>query len=454
MTGAVRTEILKLWALALPLVFAQLAQSGVNFVDTLMVGRLGGGALAGIALGSSVFGFVSLLGIGVLFAVAPLASQSLGAGDRQAASRAVRQGLWLALGLSVPGVLLFHSAEPLLLAIGQAGPTAERAAAYLRAISWGYPALLLLVALRGFLEAVQDTRPVMVVLFTGLIVNAGLNEVLIFGRFGLPALGLVGAGYASATVYALMLTLAALYIATQHREYRVFRGLRRPDPAVLRELVVVGVPIGLTIGFESGLFTVTALLMGLIGQVELAAHQIALQASSMAFNIPVGLALATAARVGRAAGRGDVPGARLAGFTGIGMSAAVMSLTATLFWLAPGMVVGLFIDRADPANLELARQAAVFLGFAAMFQVFDGVQVSASGALRGFKDTRVPMVISLVAYWLLGLTSGALLAFRLGLGGRGLWLGLVVGLAAASVMLVARFRWRARPPATRLAGTD
>src|SRR5690606_467111 len=202
----------------LPLVFAQLAQSGVNFVDTLMVGRLGGGALAGIALGSSVFGFVSLLGIGVLFAVAPLASQSLGAGDRQAASRAVRQGLWLALGLSVPGVLLFHSAEPLLLAIGQAGPTAERAAAYLRAISWGYPALLLLVALRGFLEAVQDTRPVMVVLFTGLIVNAGLNEVLIFGRFGLPALGLVGAGYASATVYALMLTLAALYIATQHRE--------------------------------------------------------------------------------------------------------------------------------------------------------------------------------------------------------------------------------------------
>lgn len=435
----VRREAAELLVVAGPLILAQLAQMSMGFVDTLMAGRLGQDALAGIALGSVIFGLVSIISMGVLFAVAPLVSQAHGAGDRDAAGRAARQGIWLAVLLAVPGFVLFRSAEPLLLALGQDAETAALAAAYLGAAAFGFLPSLLLTALRGFLEGLSDTRPIMLVLFLGIGLNIVANNALMFGRWGFPALGLVGTGVATAFVYSVMAVAAAGVVALRYRTYRVLRGLRRPDPAILRELFRVGWPIGVTLGFEGGLFAFAALLMGLFGQAQLAGHQIAVQAASITFMIPVGLSIATGVRVGQAVGRQDHHAVRRAGLTGIAAAVAVMLATASLFRFAPGLVVSAFLDPHEPANAEAVRHAVAFLGIAALFQVVDGIQVAAAGALRGLRDTRVPMVISLVAYWLVGMSAATLLAFPLGLAGRGLWMGLVLGLGTAAVLLLKRF---------------
>jgi MATE family multidrug resistance protein len=448
----VRREVRDLLVVAGPLILAQLAQMSMSFVDTLMAGRLGQDALAGIALGGTVFQLTSIVCMGVLFSVAPLVSQAHGAGDAAGAARAGRQGLWLAALLALPGFLLFRGAEPLLLAAGQEPGAATLAAGYLGAAAFGFLPSLLLTALRGFLEGLSDTRPIMVVLLVGVVLNVLANNALMFGRWGFPALGLVGTGVATALVYAVMAVAAGAYVALRHRRYRVLRGLRRPDGATLRELLRVGWPIGLTLGFEGGLFGATALLMGLFGQAALAGHQIAIQAASVTFMIPVGLSIATGVRVGQAVGRGDDPAVRRAGLTGIASAVAVMTVTATLFRFAPGLVVAAFLDAGDPANAEAVRHAVTFLGIAALFQVVDGIQVASAGALRGLRDTRAPMVISLVAYWAIGMTVATTLAFPLGLEGRGLWIGLVVGLGVAAVLLLRRFlrRSAARPGTPRV----
>lgn len=433
------TEMRRLLSLAAPLVLAQLAQMSMGFVDTLMVGRLGNEALAGIALGSTLYFFVFIVFVGVLFAVVPLVSQAHGAGDAAAVGRATRQGLWLGAGLSLPAVILFWNAAPLLSALGQEPQTVALASSYLWAIAWGFLPGLCLGALRGMLEGLSKPTPIMIISLFAVGVNVLANSALMFGRWGFPELGLVGTGYASAFVYWLMFGAAALYVRLTLSHYRIFAGLRTPDGATLRELFALGWPIGLTLGFETGLFSVTALLMGLLGSEQLAAHQIALQTASITFMVPVGLATAVSVRVGQAVGRGDVSGARLAGSLGIGLSGAFMVGTALLFWAFPHTIVGLYIDLNNPANAAVVRLAVTYLGMAAMFQVFDGVQVSASGALRGLKDTRVPMLLSLVSYWLVGLGTGVWLTFGLGWGGRGLWLGLVAGLGAAAALLLGRF---------------
>lgn len=448
-----RREVSQLLVVAAPLILAQLAQMGMSLVDTLMAGRLGREALAGIALGSVVYQLVMILCMGVLFAVAPLVSQAHGAEDPVRAARAARQGLWLATLLFLPAWLLFWNGEALLLALGQQPETVELAAGYLRAASWGFLPALLLTALRGFLEGLSDTRPVMVVLLLGIGLNVLANNALMFGRWGFPALGLVGTGVATTFVYSVMALAAAAVVLLRYPQHRVLRGLRRPDPSVLRELFRVGWPIGLTLGFEASLFSFTAVLMGLFGQDALAGHQVALQSASIAFMVPVGLAIATGVRVGQAVGRRDPASVRRAGLAGIGLAAAFMVLTATLFWTAPRLLVAAFLDPSDPANAEVVRFATSFLAIAAMFQVVDGIQVSASGALRGLRDTRVPMIISLLAYGAIGMSASVVLAFPLGLEGRGLWFGLVLGLGTAAVLLLRRFLAKsAAPPLGASAG--
>jgi MATE family multidrug resistance protein len=437
-------EARRLVALAVPLSLAQLVQAGMAFVDTVMVARLGSQALAGIALGATSYMLVTIFLQGVIFAVGPLVAQAFGGERYLEAGRAARQGLWLATFLSLPAVVLLANAEVALLAMGQDPQSSALAGSYLRAAAWGFLPSLLLVALRAFLEGIGDTRPILALMLVGLLANVGLDEALMFGRLGLPALGVAGAGYATALVHTVMLLLAVLYVARRHRRFELFRSGGRPERRLLAELLRLGAPIGFTVGFEAGLFAVTAMLMGLVGPVELAAHQIAIQSATMTFMVAVGLAVATSVRVGQAVGRGDSAGARLAGTTGIWVSAAAMTLTAALFWFAPRTVIGIYIDANDPANAAVVRFATLFLGIAASFQIFDGIQVSASGALRGYKDTTVPMVISLVSYWLIGISSGVTLAFGFGWGGRGLWTGLVLGLAAAAVLLLARFAQRSR----------
>jgi len=444
----IRKEILSLSVLALPLILAQLAQNTLGFVDTLMVGRLGADALASIALGSTFFHFLQLLLSGVLFAVGPLVSQAHGASDKVRAARATRQGLWLGLMMFIPAFILIWNAEPILLRMGQDPEIVALGSRYLRAIAWGMLPALWLTSLRGFLEGLSVTRPIMIISFIGLGLNIVANNVLMFGRFGFPALGLVGTGYASALVFFAMFIAVALYIFFRFKEYRVFTGLRVPDAAMLKELLQVGVPIGLTLGFEAGMFSAVAFLMGLLGAVPLAAHQIAIQSASTTFMVPLGLSIAISVRVGQALGRGSQAEARLSGFVGMGLSVFAMLLSALTFWFAPKFVVGLYLDTSLPSNAEVVSLASGFLAVVAMFQLFDGLQVSSAGALRGLKDTRVPMIITLIAYWFIGISSGAYLCFGLGLGGRGLYLGLVIGLAVAGLLLAWRFHNRMQPKST------
>ena len=443
-----RRELRDLSLLAAPLVLAQLAQNGMSVVDTLMVGRLGPHALAGIALGGTLFTLMLILCMGVLFAVGPMVSHAYGGQRPEEAARAARQGLWLALALSVPGVLVFVFARPLLLLTGQEPGVAAASGGYLRAMAWGFPFALVLTSLRGFLEGHGDTRPILVVAALGVGLNVLANDVLMYGRFGFPRLGLVGTGYATAVVYATMALLVAVYLRWRYRRYRVFAGLRRPDPAMLAELFRVGWPISLTLGFEVGLFSLTALLMGRFGDAALAGHQIALQSASTTFMVPLGVSIAAGVRVGQAAGRGDAAGVTRAGFTGVALSALFMAFAGALFRFAPDAVIGLYLRVGDPANGAVVTFARRFLAIAAIFQIFDGTQVTASGALRGLKDTRVPMLLTLVAYWLVAVPVGVALAFPGGAGPSGLWFGLVVGLGTAAVLLVGRLalqvRWRRR----------
>lgn len=443
-----RRELRELSLLAAPLVLAQLAQNGMSVVDTLMVGRLGAQALAGIALGGTLFTLMLILCMGVLFAVGPMVAHAHGSQRPDEAGRAARQGLWLALGLSVPGLLVFIFARPLLLLTGQEQGVAAASGAYLRAMAWGFPFVLLLASLRGFLEGHGDTRPILVVAALGVALNVLANNVLMFGRFGFPRLGLVGTGYATAVVYGTMALLVAAYVRWRYRRYRVFAGLRRPDPAMLLELLRIGWPISLTLGFEVGLFSLTALLMGRFGDAALAGHQIALQSATTTFMVPLGVSIATGVRVGQAAGRGDTAAITRGGYTGIALSVLFMAFAGALFRFSPDAVINLYLQVGDPANATVVSFARRFLAVAAVFQIFDGTQVTASGALRGLKDTRAPMLLTLVAYWLVAVPVGVALAFPGGVGPSGLWFGLVVGLGTAALLLVGRLalqlRWRRR----------
>jgi MATE family multidrug resistance protein len=442
-----RRDTRDLIRLALPLIAAQIAQISLPFVDTAMAGRIGPEALAGIALGSTFIQFLTIFAIGILLSIGPTVSQAVGRGDRESAARAARQGVWIAVIISVPGFVLMQFAGPILLALGQDPGTVELAAGYLRVAAFGFLPSLVLVALRGFLEGNLDTRPILYVQVTGALVNVVADPLFMFGwgPIPIPAFGLVGTGIATAIVYTVMALVAAGYVATQYAGDRVLRGMRRPDPTVMLDLLRVGWPIGLTLGFEAGLFTASALLMGLFGEAPLAAHQITIQAASITFMVPLGFSIAAGVQVGQAAGRGSVEDVRRMGIIGIVASGTFMISTALLFWLAPLAIVRIFTDAADPAAFETVRWATGFLAFAALFQVADGVQVAAAGALRGLRDTRIPMLLSVGSYWGVGLSSGVLLAFVGPLGPNGLWAGLVLGLSVAAVVMTARFLRLATP---------
>lgn len=437
--GAVRREIPVLIAVALPLALAQLAQQAMGFVDTLMAGRLGPEALAGIGLGAVTFHLVLVVLSSTLFAIGPLVAQATGARRPDEAARALRQGVWLALLLAPVAMACLWWTPALLAAMGQDPAAVATARGYLRAVAFSTGPFLLFTALRAYLEGQGHTRPLMLVAFAGAGLNVLANQAFMFGRWGFPALGLTGTGVATTLVYTLMAAIALAHVGARYRAPAALAGPWRWDPARLRQIVRLGWPISVTVGFETGLFATSALLMGRIGAAELAGHQVAIQTASFTFMIPLALGVATTARVGHAVGRGEPLGVRAAGAVGIALALAVMLLTALAFRFAARPIVGLYLDLAEPANAAVIGHAVAFLAVAAAFQLFDGLQVTALGALRGLKDTRAPMLITLVSYWVVGLGGGVALAFGFGLGGIGLWWGLVLGLAVAGAALLARF---------------
>ncbi|HEX8298517.1 MAG TPA: MATE family efflux transporter [Rubricoccaceae bacterium] len=445
--SAARREIRATLVLALPFVLTQLVQMSMSFLDVVMVGRVGTDALAAAVLGSTLYFTLMLVAMGVITAVQPSVAQAVGAGDDVGAGRAARQGLWLAVLLGVPGFVLVGFAEPILRAAGQMPETAALAARYLAAERWGLVPTLLFTALRGLCEGAARPRPVLVATAVGLVLNVSLNAILIYGLLGAPALGLVGAGWASSIATTVMVVGLGAYVwRGPLGRFRLFDGIARPDWTALWGLFRLGWPIGINFGLESGLFTVATLLIGRMGETSLAAHQIALNAASVAFMVPLGIGMAGGVRVGQAAGAGDLPAAARAGWASIGLGAASMAASALVFWFVPSLIVWIYAG-AD-AEPGLVRQTAALLAIAAVFQLFDGTQAAAAGALRGLKDTRAPMAISAVSYWGLGLGLGAYLLFELDQGAPGMWWGLTLGLAAAAVLLTTRFRRLVRQQAS------
>jgi MATE family multidrug resistance protein len=420
----------------------------MNVVDTWLAGAHGSVTLAAVGVGTATWSLVLLACIGVLMAVPPMVSQLNGEQRRGEIAPVFRQSLWLAAAMGVSLFGLLQLAPAFYAAIGIAAEVQPEASAFLRAIAWGAPALAGYFACRYVSEGVAYTRPTMWFGFAGLAALVPLGAVLMFGFGPLPALGAAGLGYATALVLWGQLIGMLVFLARSHRyaDLRLFARFEGPRWSLLHELLRIGLPMGVAIFMEGSLFVATALIIGTLGAVEVAAHQIAILVASICFMVPLGVAMATTVRVGHAMGAGDPSGVRWAAAAGLGIVLLTQTLGALLLLFGAGMIAAFFSDDAAVRSL-----AVLLMLYAAVFQYPDGLQALANGALRGLKDTRVPMFITVLAYWALGLSLGAGLGLGLGWGAPGLWAGLILGLLAAAALLSWRFLRLARSDARLLA---
>lgn len=436
MLGHVRA----LTVIAAPIAAAQLGQMAMALTDTVMLGGISNDALAAGGLGANLF-FTCLFTLqGVMSGVAVLAARARGAGTPDDVPVAYWSGVAIGVALAVPFFWLMSAPEGLLRLVGEPPALTANIAAYLHVLRWGVPAGLAGIGIaRAFLPAVDLQHLMLWVVPGAAVVNAGLNVWLIWGGLGLPGFGMRGS--AAATSITLWLTAVALLVLLHIRHPNHVR-LVAPQWSVIRELLVIGVPVGGTVIFEAALFMATALLVGLLGPVPLAAHQVAISVASVTFMVPLAISQAANVRVAHALGAGCPQGARRAGFAAIGMAICFMGASALLMLSAPRAIVGLYVAHGGPA----AAVAARLLYIAAAFQIVDGVQVTASGALRGLKDTRVPMLLAGLGYWGIGFWTGRTLGFAFGWGVAGLWWGLFLGLAATALCLTTRFALLTRRP--------
>ena len=426
--------------LALPIVLVQVGLMMLNVVDVAMVGRVAGDAatqLAAVAIGGLYVWLFMGASMGILTALDPLVSQAAGAGDHEAIARSVQRGLRLALVLSAPIGLLVLFVEPVLRWWGQSEAVVPLAATFARWQVWSVPAFLGFVVLRQSLQALHRVRPIVYAIVIGNLVNALLDWVLIHGHLGFPALG--SEGCAIATSLSRWLMLGLLVAGGWPVLVRYLRPLRREAarwPSLLRQ-TRLGLPIGVQYLLEMGAFAYVTITMGSIGAAEVAGHQITLNLASLSFMVPLGISAAAAVRVGHAVGRRDHAGVRRATGVAIVAGGATMAVFALVFALAPRLLGSAYTSEPDVIAI-----VAMLLPVAAAFQVFDGIQIVCGGVLRGCGDLRVPMLIHLLGFWLLGIPLSLWLAFSAGLGPRGMWLGLAVALAFVAAVLLWRVRWR------------
>ncbi len=434
-----RREMRVSFVLALPLVMSQLSSMAMNIVDTVLAGRHGPTTLAAVGVGSAVWSVVILVSIGVLMAVPPTVSQLNGANRRADIGPVFRQALWLALFLGLALIGVVRAGAVALEPLGITAEARPEAVAFLKAISWGAPGLALYFCLRNLSEGVAWTMPSMIAGLAGLAALVPLGWTLMFAA----GLGAAGLGYAVATVLTLQAAALAGYLWRSPRfaDLDLFARFEPPRWAPIRELLALGLPMGVSVFMEGSLFVATALIIGTLGTTQMAAHQVAILAASLFFMVPLGVAMATTVRVGHAAGAGDAAGVRWAAAAGYALAMVAQTASAIILVAGGAWLAGLVSP--DPAVVSLA---ALLMAYAAVFQYPDGLQALSAGALRGLKDTRVPMAITVLAYWGLGLPLGAWLGLRQGQGAPGLWTGLIVGLSAAATLLAWRF-WRlARRP--------
>ncbi len=431
--------------LGLPLIGSHLAQMALHVTDTVMLGWYSVEALAAGVLGASSFFVIFILGSGFAQAVMPMVATALGRGDETQVRRDTRMGLWLSIAFGILCYPLFWWSEPILLALGQSPVVSSLGEDFLRIAGLGMIPALLVMALKSYLAALGRTQVVLWATLAAVGLNILVNWALIFGNWGFPELGVQGAAIASVLSQSATLLVLAVYAAwlPDLRRFRLFQRFWRADPQALRQVFRLGLPIGLTGLAESGLFQASALMMGWIGTRELAAHGIALEIAALAFMVHLGLSNAATVRAGRAVGQGDPQALRDGARTAIALSMSFGVTMVILFLSFPEPLISLFLDRSKPDSEQIVAIGITLLALAAMFQMADAAQVMALGLLRGIKDTRVPMWLAALSYWVIGIPISYLLAFPMGYGAVGLWLGLVIGLTVAAVLLMTRFWMRA-----------
>ncbi len=439
-------ELSQLGRLALPMILAQLSQMGMGVADTVMAGRVSAVDLAGVALGGNLFWPVLFFASGVIMSITPSVSQLHGGGRTNQAGEVLRQALWMTVVGGVAMIVLLQNAEPILRTIGVAAQAIPIAVGYLQALSWGVLPFLIFLALRYLCDGLSWTLPAMLVALSALALKIPLNLLFIHGGFGVPALGGVGCGYASALVMTYeMLAMAAIVASPKMRAAGVFQRFSWPDWRAIRRLFKLGAPIGMSNFLEISMFAVITLAIGRLGVDAVAAHQGAANIAGLTFMVPLALGMAASVRVAFNVGRGDLAAARRIGLATIGVSACFgLAATAALFF-SRHLLAGFYTN--DETVFALIAELLLFV---AAFQLMDNTQVTAMGSLRGYKDTSTPMALAALAYWGMGFPVAVLFGFGLlgtpDLGVYGFWVGTTLGLTVAACALIARFQWLSRQP--------
>ncbi len=440
-----RADLRTLLTLALPVIVVQVGLMAMGVADTIMVGHVSPVALAAVALGNVYYFAAAIFGMGTLMALDPVVAQAMGAGEQEAAARGIQRGFVLALLLCVPTTLLLWPAPAVLAWLRQPAEVVPLAGTYARVSIPGSLGLFAFTVLRQSLQAMHRVRPIVITTVVANLLNILINWLLIYGHAGFPAMGVIGSAW-STMISRLFMALMLLALA-----WPVLRDYVRPfrpaalELAPLGRLFLLGAPIGAQHQLEYGVFALVGLLMGVLGTTQVAAHQVALNLASLTFMVPLGLSAAAAVVVGHAVGRGDRQAATEAARAALYVSVGFMGVTAAVFLALPGLLARVYTSA--PGVLQIA---VVLIPLAGVFQVFDGIQVTSIGLLRGLGDTRTPMLTGILGFWLLGLPVSLLLCFRLGLGPAGLWWGLVLGLVAVACFLVMRLRAKLRQPLRRV----
>lgn len=436
-----RAEMIETVKLALPIALTQLGQIAMMTTDLALIGRLGDQAVAAAALAHTVLFMVFTCGMGIVAAVAPLASQAYGGRQPRMVRRALRVGLWAAAILGTPLTLVQLWGGELLLLLGQSSENAALAGRYLAGLAWCVIPGWFFMALRNFMGAVNRPEPALWITVVAIPANAVLAYALIYGAFGLPQLDLLGAGLAT-TLVNIAMCVAAIWISYTRRPFRKYQVLGRwwrADWSLMRQLIVIGAPISGSFLLEYGVFAAAAQLMGWISTVALAAHQIALQVAAIMFMVPFGIGMAATVRVGHAVGRGDAAATRRAGFSAILLGIAFMASMTLLVALTSHIIPLAFLGR-DAPNPQTVALAASLLVLGASFFVADGIQTIAAGSLRGLNDTRVPLLFAAISFWGIGFTGCWFFGFTFRLGAYGIWIGLSLGIVVYAVLLIWRFQ--------------
>ncbi|WP_259783191.1 MATE family efflux transporter [Aestuariispira ectoiniformans] len=432
--------------IAWPLSLSYLGQMAIGITDVIMIGRLGPNQIAAGSLAIAVYLIVFLFALGIVLPATPLASQARGAKQPRQMRRVIRQGLWVAVTMAIPGYFVLWHIDDILLLLRQSPDLVALSAPYMHFFMWSLLPAIAYVALRCFLITLGHPTAAMLIMWGAVAVNIVLDYGLIFGNFGLPEMGMRGAGVASTIVNILMLLamIAVTAFRKPFRRYRIFARIWRPDWQTYRNFFAMGWPISLQLLMEEGLFSAATMLMGLLGPREVAAHAIALNLTSISFMGSIGLADAAVARVGYAFGAKDGNGIHRAAYAALVLSLCIMVTSAIIFLAIPDRLAAVFIDPGTANAPQVILLAVSLITVAAVFQIFDGLQLVMSGILHGMSDMKVPTLIAVVTYWVFGMSVAVLFGFVFEWGAVGIWWGLATGLVLTALAFSLRFRYLTR----------